>query len=47
MFIGDQGKITHDSHGASGVKIIPEEKMLTKVFGQQYIDYQSKVRRWL
>ena len=28
MFIGDQGKITHDSHGASGVKIIPEEKML-------------------
>lgn len=28
MLIGDNGKITHDSHGASGVKIIPEEKML-------------------
>jgi hypothetical protein len=28
MFIGDNGKITHDSHGANGVKIIPEEKML-------------------
>ena len=28
MLVGDNGKITHDSHGASGVKIIPEEKML-------------------
>jgi protein-S-isoprenylcysteine O-methyltransferase Ste14 len=28
-------------------QIIPEERMLTKIFGQQYIDYQSKVRRWL
>jgi protein-S-isoprenylcysteine O-methyltransferase Ste14 len=27
-------------------QIIPEEKMLTKIFGQQYIDYQAKVRRW-
>ena len=27
-------------------QIIPEEKMLTKIFGQQYIDYQVKVRRW-
>lgn len=27
-------------------QIIPEEKMLTKLFGQQYIDYQIKVRRW-
>ncbi len=27
-------------------QIIPEEKMLTKLFGQQYIDYQVKVRRW-
>jgi len=28
-------------------QIIPEEKMLTRLFGQQYIDYQMKVRRWL
>jgi protein-S-isoprenylcysteine O-methyltransferase Ste14 len=28
-------------------QIIPEEKMLTKIFGQQYVDYQKKVRRWL
>ncbi|MBA6265365.1 isoprenylcysteine carboxylmethyltransferase family protein [Colwellia sp. Bg11-12] len=28
-------------------QIIPEEQMLTKIFGQQYIDYQAKVRRWL
>ena len=28
MLIGDSGKITHGSHGAGGVKIIPEEKML-------------------
>lgn len=28
-------------------QIIPEEKVLTKIFGQQYLDYQSKVRRWL
>jgi protein-S-isoprenylcysteine O-methyltransferase Ste14 len=28
-------------------QIIPEEKMLTKIFGQQYRDYQLKVRRWL
>jgi protein-S-isoprenylcysteine O-methyltransferase Ste14 len=27
-------------------QIIPEEKMLTKIFGQQYVDYQKKVRRW-
>jgi len=27
-------------------QIIPEERMLTKLFGQQYIDYQIKVRRW-
>jgi protein-S-isoprenylcysteine O-methyltransferase Ste14 len=28
-------------------QIIPEEKMLTKIFSQQYLDYQKKVRRWL
>jgi protein-S-isoprenylcysteine O-methyltransferase Ste14 len=28
-------------------QIIPEERMLTKIFGQVYIDYQLKVRRWL
>ncbi len=28
-------------------QIIPEEKMLTKIFSQQYLDYQSNVRRWL
>jgi protein-S-isoprenylcysteine O-methyltransferase Ste14 len=28
-------------------QIIPEERMLTKIFGQQYSDYQVKVRRWL
>ena len=37
MFIGDQGKITHDSHGASGVKIIPEEKMLNYKQPSPYI----------
>lgn len=29
MIIGDKGKIIHDSHGASGLKIIPEEKLLS------------------
>ena len=28
-------------------QILPEEKMLRKLFGQQYIDYCSDVRRWL
>ncbi|MBA6231515.1 MULTISPECIES: methyltransferase family protein [unclassified Colwellia] len=28
-------------------QIIPEEQMLMKIFGQQYKDYQTKVRRWL
>lgn len=28
-------------------QIIPEEQILTKIFGQQYKDYQAKVRRWL
>jgi predicted dehydrogenase len=37
MFVGDQGKITHDSHGASGVKIIPEEKMLNYKQPSPYI----------
>ncbi len=27
MLVGDEGKIVHDSHGASGLRIIPEEKM--------------------
>ena len=37
LFIGDHGKITHDSHGASGVKIIPEEKMLNYKQPSPYI----------
>ena len=28
MLVGDEGKILHGSHGASGLKIIPEERML-------------------
>jgi protein-S-isoprenylcysteine O-methyltransferase Ste14 len=28
-------------------QIMPEEKALTKLFGQQYLEYQIKVRRWL
>ena len=28
-------------------QIIPEEKMLTNIFGQKYLDYQKKVRRWV
>lgn len=28
-------------------QIIPEEKSLIKSFGQQYLDYRIKVRRWL
>ena len=28
-------------------QIIPEERALTKLFGQRYIAYCSKVRRWL
>ena len=27
MLIGDKGKIIHDSHGASGLRILPEQKM--------------------
>jgi hypothetical protein len=27
VIIGDKGKITHGSHGAGGLRIIPEEKM--------------------
>ena len=27
LIIGDKGKMVHDSHGASGLRIIPEEKM--------------------
>ena len=37
MLIGDNGKITHNSHGASGVKIIPEEKMLEYNQPKSYI----------
>ena len=28
-------------------QIKAEERALTKVFGQQFIQYQAKVRRWL
>lgn len=31
----------------SKYQIIPEERMLTKLFGQHYRDYQRRVRRWL
>jgi len=29
------------------LQIIPEESVLQKHFGQQYIDYKNRVRRWL
>jgi protein-S-isoprenylcysteine O-methyltransferase Ste14 len=28
-------------------QIVPEERMLIKLFGQDYVDYKNKVRRWL
>ena len=28
-------------------QIKPEEKMLTKIFGEAFTDYQQRVRRWL
>lgn len=28
-------------------QIIPEEEMLEKNFGQEYLDYRQRVRRWL
>ena len=28
-------------------QITPEERALTKIFGQTFTDYQSRVRRWL
>jgi protein-S-isoprenylcysteine O-methyltransferase Ste14 len=28
-------------------QILPEEKALERIFGQQFIDYKSKVRRWI
>lgn len=28
-------------------QITPEERALTKIFGQTFIDYKSRVRRWL
>lgn len=31
----------------SKFQITPEEKALISLFGQHYIDYQQKVRRWL
>ena len=27
--------------------IAPEEEMLEKTFGQAYVDYKARVRRWL
>ena len=29
------------------MQIKPEEEMLEEKFGKEYIDYKSKVRRWL
>lgn len=29
------------------LQIIPEERFLTRLFGDEFIRYQSKVRRWL
>ena len=31
----------------SKFQITPEERMLTKLFGQDYRDYKKRVRRWL
>lgn len=28
-------------------QIVPEERMLTKLFGNNYVDYKNRVRRWL
>jgi protein-S-isoprenylcysteine O-methyltransferase Ste14 len=28
-------------------QIIPEEEMLEKNFGKEYLDYKAQVRRWL
>jgi protein-S-isoprenylcysteine O-methyltransferase Ste14 len=28
-------------------QIGPEERMLTSLFGQEFVTYQSRVRRWL
>jgi protein-S-isoprenylcysteine O-methyltransferase Ste14 len=27
--------------------IIPEEKALNRLFGEKYLDYRNRVRRWL
>ncbi|NLY34754.1 MAG: isoprenylcysteine carboxylmethyltransferase family protein, partial [Alcaligenaceae bacterium] len=28
-------------------QIIPEERVMEKLFGQEYLAYKAKVRRWL
>jgi protein-S-isoprenylcysteine O-methyltransferase Ste14 len=28
-------------------QIAPEERVLAKLFGSEYTDYQARVRRWL
>ena len=29
------------------VQIIPEEEALLDIFGEEYVEYQKKVRRWI
>ncbi len=43
VFIGVAGFILYTNH----FQIIPEERALKKLFGSEFEDYQSKVRRWL
>lgn len=42
-FIGVPGFVLYTSY----FQIIPEERALKKLFGPEFEDYQSRVRRWL